>query len=215
MAKYLYIIIICLLFNGCISVKKMNKNEIKQITNGEAKSPFRILKTDNIQDSLLLRQKSVDIALDQLQETYLKILIERLKITMETESGIGIAAPQVGINRNLFLFTRVDQIDHPVQVAINPKIINHSENIICFEGDGCLSIPNKGGNSLRYEWIEVEFHNEKGVLIREKLSGYKRSTDFTGVIFQHEFDHLNGILFIDKLCDSDSFVKNKQTTRDN
>lgn len=119
---------------------------------------------------------------------------------MEAESGVGIAAPQVGILRNVFLFTRIDKPEKPVEVAINPRIINYSSEKVCFERDGCLSIPDQSGNSLRYKWVEVEYLNEKGESIRETLKGYERSGDFTGIIFQHEFDHLNGILYTDKLC---------------
>lgn len=54
---------------------------------------------------------------------------------------------------------------------------------------------------MRYPWIDVEYYNEKGELKQERLSGYSRETDFTGIIFQHEFDHLQGVLFIDKLCE--------------
>ncbi|MDR2834734.1 MAG: peptide deformylase, partial [Bacteroidales bacterium] len=67
--------------------------------------------------------------------------------------------------------------------------------------DGCLSIPDFSGNSQRYPWVEVEYLNQNGEKITEKLTGYSRLTSFTAVIFQHEYDHLRGTLFIDKLCE--------------
>ena len=78
---------------------------------------------------------------------------------------------------------------------------------ICFEGDGCLSVPDLSGSTKRYAWIDVEYYNEKGELIKERLSGQSRGSDFTGVIFQHEFDHLQGILFIDRLFDGASSLQ--------
>lgn len=183
----------------------MEKYELDIINNADNNTPLRILKVDNLEDSAFLRQKSLDFDINDIKGNKdLRKLIDRLKITMKEASGVGIAAPQVGVGRNLFLFIRIDKENNPVQVAINPKIINHSDSIVCFQGDGCLSIPNQRGNSFRYEWIEVEYYDEDGNLIQEKLSGYSRSTDFTNIIFQHEFDHLNGILFIDKLCDPET-----------
>lgn len=181
----------------------MTSYEKELITNGDATTPFRVLKTDNLEDSVFLRQKSVDIEdVDKIAENEnLQLLIERLKLTMAVENGVGIAAPQVGIGRNLFIFLRLDKPEFPMEAAINPQIVAHSDEIICFEGDGCLSIPNQSGTTKRYAWIEVEYYNENGELKKERLTGQSRNSDFTGVVFQHEFDHLQGILFYDRLCD--------------
>jgi peptide deformylase len=175
-----------------------------------------------------------------------------MKKTLEVERGVGIAAAQVGISKNLFLFMRLDLPDQPVHVAVNPKIVNHPDTtvcferdgclsipdrsgnsvrypwidveyqnekgekvcerlegysrqntftaVVCFERDGCLSIPDRSGNSVRYPWIDVEYQNEKGEKVRERLEGYSRQNTFTAVIFQHEYDHTKGVLFTDKLC---------------
>jgi peptide deformylase len=174
-------------------------NEEKTLINGgEANEPFRVLLTTNTEDSLILRQKSQTIELTK-DTGDLKLLIARLKVTLETENGVGIAAPQVGILRNLFLIMRVDKPGMPVEVVINPAIVSFPDETICFERDGCLSIPEISGNSIRYPWIEVEYFNENGEKIREKLSGHSRQDNFAAVIFQHEYDHLQGILFVDKL----------------
>lgn len=160
---------------------------------------LRVLKIDNKQDSLVLRKKSKSIKKIEYNAD-LSVLIEKMKTSMKQSRGIGIAAPQIGINRNIFLFTRLDKTGNPVEVVINPKIKSYSKETICFERDGCLSIPNTTGTSKRHSEIEVEYKNEKGETIVEKLNGGSRFQDFTGVIFQHEYDHLKGILFIDKLC---------------
>lgn len=190
-------LVFVLAISACNTVK-MTKGETKLIMSASVEVPFRVLTVDNNADSLLLRTKSKNI--DAVSDKALiDLFIKRLKLTMEVESGVGIAAPQVGILRNIFLFTRLDKPERPVQVAINPKILNHSTETFCFERDGCLSVPGKNGNTRRYEWIDVEYTTPEGEIVRERLLGGEREGDFTGVIFQHEFDHLQGILYTDRL----------------
>lgn len=182
----------------------MTETEIQLINSGAADSAFYVLQTTEELDSLFLRMKCKDFdPISIIGNQDLKLLIERMKTTLLEEQGVGLAAPQVGFSRNLFLFMRIDKPDYPIQVAINPKIVNHPDETVCFEGDGCLSIPDMSGDTNRYPWIEVEYYDEKGQLHQEKLSGYSREDDFTGVIFQHEFDHLQGVLFIDRLCNTE------------
>lgn len=203
MNKSSLILIVCLIiFSACKNTNRMTVEEIALIEKADTITPMRVLKIENAKDSLLLRSKSKDVDYKK-DRVILQKLINRLKATMIAESGVGIAAPQVGILRNIFLFVRIDKPEHPVEVAINPTIIAFSEEKYIFEGDGCLSVPDRKGNSLRYKWIDVEYLNEEGYLIRERLFANSRLEDFTGVIFQHEFDHLNGILYIDKLVEKD------------
>lgn len=200
MQKYLLLLCTLFLLYSCNTLQKMTNSEIKHIESANALTPFRVLLTTNEQDLKILRRPCKDINFGKDGENVEK-LISRMKATMFAESGVGIAAPQIGISRNIFLFVRVDQPNAPVEVAINPKIVNHPDETICFERDGCLSIPDISANSIRYPWIEVEYLNENGKKIREKLVGYSRQDNFVAVIFQHEFDHLQGVLFTDKLCE--------------
>lgn len=203
MKKLIYLCGIIILFLlSCNSNFNMTTVEKKLINSADAKTPFRVLQVTDIEDSLFLRQQCTNIDIENISENRdIQLFIQRLKTTLVVEEGVGIAAPQVGIGRNIFLFLRITEPDMPVQVVINPKIVDHSEETVCFEGDGCLSIPDISGNSVRYAWVEVEYFDETGKQIREKLTGFSRETGFVGVIFQHEYDHLQGILFIDKLCD--------------
>jgi peptide deformylase len=196
--KLILLLSISVVFVSCNKMG-MTKEEKTLINSGGENESFRVLLTTSEHDSLILRQKSKTIEFGKDTDD-LKLLIKRLKVTLEIENGIGIAAPQVGILRNLFIIVRVDKPDMPVEAVINPRIISHSEETVCFERDGCLSIPEISGNSIRYPWIEVEYLNENGKKIREKLTGYSRKDNFAAIIFQHEYDHLRGILFIDKLC---------------
>ncbi len=195
------ILIVCLIiFSACKNKDRMTVEEIALIEQDDTLTPMRVLKIDDEEDLLILRSKSDDVDFKK-DKKILQKLISRLKATMKAESGVGIAAPQVGILRNIFLFVRIDNPDHTVEVAINPEIINYSDDKYIFESDGCLSVPDRKGNSERHKWIDVKYLNESGMLIHERLFSNSRFEDFTGVIFQHEFDHLNGILYIDKLTE--------------
>ena len=115
--------------------------------------------------------------------------------------GVGLAAPQVDSPQRVFVLN-VDKL----QTYINPKIVKTSENTT-FGPDpedpimeGCLSMPDLYGPVPRWEWIETEFQTlENGELI-SKTATFK---DFEARVFQHELDHLDGILFTDYALDFD------------
>ena len=187
------------LLSSCTTMKKLTNDEISLINNAAVEMPFRVLQIDNTVDSLLLRTKSTDINFRK-DKAQLQTLIQRMRVTMDLESGVGLAAVQIGILRNVFLFPRIDKANQPVEVVINPRIIELPAETICFERDGCLSVPDYTGNTVRYPWIMVEYFNEQGYKITEKLEGYSRTDNFVAVIFQHEFDHLQCVIYTDKLC---------------
>lgn len=192
-------IILFLINTSCMQTNKLTTIEKTLITELANDRPFTVLLTTNETDSIFLRQKSQDIIIEEILSPEVQQLINRMEITLEEEEGVGLAAPQIGIQRNVFLFMRLDKKDAPIEAVINPIIVSKSPEIINFEGDGCLSIPNERGTTSRHAWIDVKYYNSAGDLIEERLHAGKRGEDFTGVIFQHEFDHLNGILFIDRL----------------
>ena len=193
---FILVLVICMA--SCSKKKTFSKDELTLIRGGAADTTFRILEVTNEQDLAILRKQSSDF--NDFTAPDFKLFIERLKTTLINEDGVGIAAPQVGVLKNIFLVVRVDKQEEPIEAIINPKIISHSENTICFNDDGCLSIPDIVGNSMRYPWIEVEYQDINGNSIRERLEGYSRDDNFMSIIFQHEYDHLIGILFTDKLC---------------
>ncbi|MDX9919410.1 MAG: peptide deformylase [Paludibacter sp.] len=198
MSKYLFLICATLLSISCSQKQIMTEQERNMILSGDENTPFRVLTVDDAADSLILRTECIDLDF-KADSALIATLIARMDTTMKAENGVGLAAPQIGILRNIFLFVRIDKPGNPVEVAINPRIVNKPDETICFEGDGCLSIPGQSGNSVRYAWIEVEYLNAKGEMVRERLEGFSRKTDFTGIVFQHEFDHLRGVLYTDKL----------------
>ena len=123
-------------------------------------------------------------------------LIDNLITTVIKTNGVGIAAPQVSSSERLFIVASRPNLRYPnapemePTPMINPEIISHSEDIV--KGwEGCLSVPGIRGLVPRYRLIEVQYLNREGQLQRQKL------TDFVARIFQHEYDHLEGMVFLD------------------
>ena len=173
-------------------------DEINLIMNQPDTVPMRILLITNYEDSIVLRTPSINVRPDS-NDIVLKTLIKRMKKALDGTSGVGIAAPQVGINRNIIWVKRLDKPGQPFEVYLNPKIVMTSNNTVLFNGDGCLSIPGIYGRTQRYSAIGIEYDLLDGTHKTEVVQGTS-STNFTSVIFQHEIDHLNGILFIDRIA---------------
>lgn len=175
---------------------KKNENqfteaELKLINAFDSDVPFRVLQTTNSDDLQILETKSTLISSIDLDLVH---LIQRMlaTVTDENSKGVGIAAPQIGINRQVILVQRIDKEDRQFEFFINPKIIWKSQ--ILREGDeGCLSIPNVYQPVKRSLVVTIEFENLDGAIHSETVEGY------VAVIFQHEIDHLNGILFTHRI----------------
>ncbi len=143
--------------------------------------------------------------------TYLTMSqIEEYFKKYDLRPGMGLAFIQLGIPKNIFVVVEeVDEEEFENYVIINPKIISHSEELIYVgEGEGCLSV-NRDVDGIvpRYARMRISYQdidgNKKEIRVREDIS----------VAFQHEMDHLNGILFIDKIDKNNPF-KNKNKMRE-
>lgn len=160
---------------------------------------MRVLSIDNKEDLEVLRSISRDFSAADLGTAEYEALAEKLVRTLEScPGGVGLAAPQVGLNRRVVAVERVDKEGSPIEVY--PNI--HIEEMRGEKqpgGEGCLSVPDQRGDVLRYRDITIRYTDVKNSLpghpkeVREDISG------FAAVIFQHEVDHLEGVLFIDKL----------------
>ncbi len=137
--------------------------------------------------------------------TNLNQLIENMKETMHNANGVGLAAPQVGKAIRLFMidaspFAENEELEDDERaflkdfnkVFINAKIIKEENEEWAFN-EGCLSIPNINEDVMRQETIHVEYVDENFSPKKEILNG------LAARIFQHEYDHIEGILFTDKL----------------
>ncbi|MEA5468430.1 peptide deformylase [Spirulina sp. 06S082] len=155
----------------------------------------------------ILRQQAQVVK--DVTESQIQVLIDNLIATAAAAKGVGIAAPQVSQSYRLFIIASRPSDRYPYAptmqptAMINPRILAASE---AREKDweGCLSVPGVRGLVPRSQEIEVEYGDRRGHLQKTIL------TDFVARIFQHELDHLNGILFIDRLESSEDRFTEKE-----
>ena len=192
--RILFLVLLIISITSCKSSYRFTKNQKSLIKMGDSSTPMRVLKITNSSDSILLRTKSSKIKIDPNDEI-LKTFINRLYNTVRDSMslGVGIAAPQVGVLKKIIWVQRFDKEKFPFEVYLNPEIIEYSyKKQPCLEG--CLSIPQRRDTTYtRSETIIIEYDQFNKKRAREEISG------FTAVIFQHEIDHLNGILYLDHL----------------
>lgn len=136
----------------------------------------------------VLRQKAKEIDPKELGSERLRQLVVDLVETMREAKGVGIAAPQVGESTRLFI---ADSPDGPIALA-NPVFTRRSKKMTKDE-EGCLSVPGQFGKVLRHRSLSVEALSAEGKPVKFDAEGYFAR------ILQHEMDHLDGILFIDRI----------------
>lgn len=172
---------------------------------------MRVLTVEDSLDNAVLRAPSKDFSIEALRsETFAEL--ERLMVatvTHPSQDGVGIAGPQVGLNRRVVAVQRFDkgaagtdgEMEYPFEVYPNIRIIWASDSLSAGP-EGCLSVPGRRGDVLRSQEIVVEYADMTSIrdtscedipMIRDTVRG------FTAVIFQHEIDHLEGVLYIDRL----------------
>ena len=135
-----------------------------------------------------LRERSKEVLVEEIQTPAFQRYLDDLEHTMLVKDGVGIASPQVGRNIRAIVVL----MDGKPQSFINPVITKQSEAMM--ESDeGCLSVPNRYGIVMRHKRVQVEALNRHGRKVTLDLH------HFPAIVFQHEIDHLNGVLFIDKL----------------
>lgn len=165
-------------------------------------SIMRVLTIEDSLDNVVLRAASHDFSLEELMSDEFKKL-ERMMIatvTHPSQDGVGIAGPQVGLNRRIVAVQRFDKTGEPFEVYANVRIVWLSDSL-AYGPEGCLSVPDRRGNVLRSQQIVIEYADLASLshscddipMARDTVSG------FTAVIFQHEIDHLEGVLYIDRL----------------
>ncbi|WP_321493066.1 peptide deformylase [uncultured Desulfobacter sp.] len=129
----------------------------------------------------------------------LKTLIENMGETMFHDAGVGLAAPQVGVNRRVVVYDpnageeQKDPEDKTFTALINPEILSKSKETFTSENEGCLSIVDYRSDVKRHSSVTVRAMNLDGETIEFEAHG------LMSVIMQHEIDHLDGILFIDRI----------------
>jgi len=154
----------------------------------------------------ILRQKckNIDKGFPNLND-----LIKNMYETMSNANGIGLAAPQIGVSINLFIIdlsalaNEDEKLKNIKKVFINPKILTEDGDDWEYD-EGCLSIPGLNDLVSRKKNIEIEYLDQNFNLIQEKISGIEAR------VIQHEYDHLNGVLFIDYLSAERKNILNRK-----
>lgn len=174
----------------------LSDKERNTILAGDTTRLLRVIQDSVADEAFMLKTISNDIAPN---EPFLALLAKRmyLAVTDSLHPGVGIAAPQVGINRNLIWVQRFDKADEPFELYLNPKITWRSK-LLRKGQEGCLSIADTLGLVLRNYAIRVAYQDLEGHHHEEIVEG------FTAVIFQHETDHLYGMLFTDRLAEQEA-----------
>ena len=141
-----------------------------------------------------LRAVNAEVSKEEIESGDISKLTKEMFIIMYATNGCGLAAPQVGINKRLMVYNVsgdpkrwLDEV-----VMINPTIVEFSEGKD-IENEGCLSFPKLRGDVERSKWIKVEALNLKGKTIKKKFVGWDAR------VFQHEYDHLDGVVCTDRM----------------
>lgn len=181
-----------------------------------------MLKTSDILDEKdnRLRKKNVDVTfpMEESEKQLINDMLEHLRLSQIEEEakkyclrpGMGLAAPQVGVNKNFFVVCHEESEGVFKDYAIiNPKLVSHSEELVYASGgEGCLSV-NRDVEGIvpRYARVTFEGYDVDGNKIK-----YRAREDLA-IAFQHEMDHLNGILFFDHI-DPKNPYKNAEFMRE-
>jgi len=166
----------------------------------------KLLKIAQLGHPILRKKSSVVKTIDSSD---IQNLIDNMIAIIKNVDGVGLAAPQVYKSKRLFIVASHPNPRYPHApnmepiAIINPKIVSHSQ---AKEKDweGCLSIPKIRGLVPRYQSVKVEYTTREGKIITKTFK------DFIARIFQHEYDHLNGIAFPDRLETTKDLIAEKE-----
>lgn len=155
----------------------------------------------------ILRQRASEVADPQSPE--IQELIDDMLATVADVNGAGLAAPQVYVDKRVFIVSSKPNVRYPnapemdPTPVINPEIIWKSEEIYN-DWEGCLSIPGIRGLVPRYQAIRIAYTTRTGERIEQNYS------DFVARVFQHEYDHLEGLVFFDRLESTKNIITEKE-----
>ena len=158
----------------------------------------------------LLRQKSEKVPVTEIRSAEIKKLLKDMFDSMEAADGVGLAAPQIGVLKRVVVVGLYRGSDNPEfkdgiqrRILINPEIeVLDSPRVGFWEG--CLSVPDMRGYVERQRKIRLKFYDEKEEFHEEVIEG------FDAVVYQHECDHLDGVLYVDRLKDPEMFGYNDE-----
>ncbi|HBG71192.1 MAG: hypothetical protein A2W93_12380 [Bacteroidetes bacterium GWF2_43_63] len=166
--------------------------EIELINSGQSGEMMRVLNFFVYEDSTILRENSGNV--NEFGSFYLRLLMDRMykTVTNPANAGVGIAAPQVGVSKRVIWVKRYDKSGAPFECYLNSYITAYSDTFK-LRADGCLSIPGVSQSSWRAIWVDVSYDLSDGTHHSERITH-----QYTSHIFQHEIDHLDGVVFLDR-----------------
>jgi peptide deformylase len=146
----------------------------------------------------ILKLKAAPVANSEFNSAWLQQLAAAMYATMSERAGVGIAAPQVYVSKRVIIVASRPNPRYPdapemdAVVMVNPEILVFSAET-CLGEEGCLSVPNERGQVERAKVVTVRYHTLQGDVVDASYEG------FPARIVQHEVDHLDGVLFVDRL----------------
>ncbi|MEM7350978.1 MAG: peptide deformylase [Acidobacteriota bacterium] len=149
-----------------------------------------------------LRTPAEPVDVERLADPEIQNLIDDLFETMLDAGGVGLAAPQVGISLQIFVYLVVDPDRAPIseddelelEALINPTLAPSAGELV-YDWEGCLSIPDLRGLVPRHPGVRIHALDREGETLDYRAEGYEAR------IVQHEYDHLNGVIFLDRMRD--------------
>lgn len=147
---------------------------------------------------IILTLKAVPVAASEFNAPWLEQLAQAMQATMLARNGVGIAAPQVYVSKRVIIVASrpnpryPDAPDMAAVVMVNPEILEYSKET-CLGEEGCLSVPDERGQVSRAQRITVRYFTLHGESVEATYE------DFPARIVQHEVDHLDGVLFVERL----------------
>ena len=150
-----------------------------------------------------LRTPAEAVPAGRVGEADFRKLVDDMVETMRAAEGVGLAAPQVGVGLQLFVYEAVEPDDPaagiPLRVVVNPMLESLAGELV-YDWEGCLSIPDLRGLVPRHPEVRVRGLDATGRTLDYVAGGFEAR------IIQHEFDHLNGVVFLDRMRDLQSLA---------
>ena len=195
-ARHLFLLILFYAIASCAGPRKLQGPfevwERTVITLSDSVMYVNVM--SDFEDSMLLKAPCRDLSDEELQSDLYAMLTHKMVCTVRApqQGGVGLAAPQVGIRRRIVVVQRLDKEGEPFEVYPNLRILEHLGDTVRGP-EGCLSIPGKRGTVPRSEGVIVQWTDPQTLRpVTDTVHGY------TAIIFQHETDHLDGILYTDR-----------------
>ena len=192
-AKHLFLIIVAYVLASC-GAKEGPFEAWERTLITRSDSVMYVFVVDDRADSLELRDACRELSDEELQSELYAMLAGKMLATVRSpqQDGVGIAAPQVGLNRRIVALQRLDKEGEPFEVYPNIYVLEHLGDTVRGP-EGCLSVPGKRGIVPRSEGVIVRWTDPQTLqAVTDTIHG------FTAIIFQHETDHLDGILYTDR-----------------